>query len=92
MDCPNCGTYNPKDREKCWRCDEPLPTPEPRERRDPQKRAQTWLYVIIAIFAVITVLQMCGLQMPGVGPAEPTGSLPALPPVASLQMLVWTLL
>ncbi len=65
MNCPNCGTYNPDEREVCWRCDKPLPKPETKKKRDPQKSAQTWLYVVVAVFLLITVLQMCGFKVPG---------------------------
>jgi hypothetical protein len=40
MNCPNCGTYNPDEREVCWRCDKPLPKPATKKKRDPQKSAQ----------------------------------------------------
>jgi len=75
MDCPNCGTYNPEDREVCWRCDQPLPKPKQVKKKNPQRSAQTWLYVAVALFAVITVLQMCGFKLPGMGGAEPEGRL-----------------
>lgn len=79
MECPNCGTYNPNDRETCWRCDEQLPSPEPKEERNPRKRAQTWLYVAIAVFLLITLLQMCGVSLPfgPQMPEQPSGHLPS---------------
>ena len=64
MDCPNCGTYNPQDRTVCWRCNRELPKPKPQKKRNPQKTAQMWLYVAIAIFFVITILQTCGVKLP----------------------------
>lgn len=87
MNCPNCGTYNPEDRTTCWRCDKELPKPKPQKRRNPQKSAQTWLYVIVAIFLVYTLLQTCGVSLPfapaAPGPAEPSGGLlPQVPPPA----------
>jgi predicted nucleic acid-binding Zn ribbon protein len=91
MECPNCGTYNPEDREKCWRCDEPLPTPEPEEERNPQKRAQTWLYIAIAIFFIITLLQMCGVRLP-IGPQmpkQPSGHLLSPQLVACWSCMLW---
>ncbi len=78
MECPNCGTYNPNDRETCWRCDEPLPTPEPEKKRNPRKRAQTWLYVAIAVFLLISLLQMCGVNLPfgpQISTEQPSGYL-----------------
>jgi predicted nucleic acid-binding Zn ribbon protein len=93
MECPNCGTYNPEDREQCWRCDEPLPKPEEEEERNPQKRAQTWLYVAIAIFFVITLLQMCGVRLP-IGPQmpeQPSGHLPSSQLVACWSCVLWAI-
>ena len=92
MKCPYCGAYNPEDRTTCWRCDRELPKPKPQKRRDPQKSAQTWLYVIIAVFLVYTLLQMCGVNLPFMpqvpGATEPTGGLlPQGAPAAALAML-----
>ena len=64
MDCPNCGTYNPEDRTVCWRCNKELPKTTPPKKRNPQKTAQLWLYIAIAIFFVITILQTCGVKLP----------------------------
>jgi hypothetical protein len=65
------------------------PKPKPQKRRNPQKSAQTWLYVIVAIFLVYTLLQMCGVPLPfgpqAPNPAAPSGGLlPSLPPPAAL--------
>jgi len=92
MDCPKCGTYNPEDRTTCWRCDAELPKPKPVKKKDPQKNAQMWLYVIVAVFLVITLLQTCGVELPfgSRSPIEPTGHVPnnaivaVLPDVAPL--------
>jgi predicted nucleic acid-binding Zn ribbon protein len=91
MKCPYCGTYNPEDRTTCWRCDRELPKPKPQKRRTPQKTAQTWLYVIIGIFLVYTLLQTCGVTLPFMpqtpNPAEPSGGLlPQGPPTAALAV------
>jgi predicted nucleic acid-binding Zn ribbon protein len=76
MECPNCGTYNPPDREVCWRCDKPLPAPKPEKKRNPQQAARTWLYVAIAVFVIFTLLQMCGVQLPfGTQQPPPEGQL-----------------
>ena len=87
MDCPNCGTYNPEDRTVCWRCDKELPKPKQVKKRNPQKSAQMWLYVAIAVFFVITILQTCGVKLP-FGPQSPEsgpeGYLPSRPPVVYL--------
>jgi predicted nucleic acid-binding Zn ribbon protein len=51
MDCPNCGVYNPEDRQVCWRCDQELPKPkEPKKRADPSTaRRRMWIIVGIAL-------------------------------------------
>ena len=92
MNCPNCGTYNPEDRATCWRCDRELPRSKPQKRKNPQKTAQTWLYVIIAVFLVYTLLQTCGVSLPFMpqapNPVEPSGGLvPQAPPPATLAAL-----
>ncbi|MBC7235414.1 MAG: hypothetical protein H5T69_06195 [Chloroflexi bacterium] len=71
MNCPNCGVYNPEDREVCWRCDKPLPKQTPRKKRNPQESARTWLYIAIAVFMLFTLLQMCGVRLP-FGPQMPS--------------------
>lgn len=88
MDCPNCGTYNPEGRDTCWRCDKELPTPKPRKKKDPQKTAQIWLYVAVAVFFIFTIAQTCGVKLP-FGPQAPpqqeqgpTGYLRRRTPVA----------
>jgi len=79
MECPNCGTFNPDDRQNCWRCDAVLPTPKPKKKRDAQSSAKLWLYIAIAVFAVVTILQTCGISVPGLPSGE--SSLPALPTI-----------
>jgi len=93
MNCPHCGTYNPEDREVCWRCDKPLPKPKPQKKKDPQKSARIWLYVAIAVFLVITILQTCGFSLPfgPQSPAEqgPSGYLGPRAPIAHLVDRAW---
>ncbi len=60
MECPKCGVYNPEDRKVCWRCDTPLPKPEPAKKRDPQRTSQVWLYVALAAAIIIPLLRYCG--------------------------------
>ena len=91
MDCPDCGTYNPESRTTCWRCGNELPQPKPQKKRDPQKRAQLWLYVAVVVFFVFTVMQTCGVKLPfGAQPSqqqEPSGySLPTAPIACQVEM------
>lgn len=59
MDCPNCGVYNPEERTICWRCDKPLPKKVEQKKR--QLTSQHWLYIIIAVSAILMLANMCGL-------------------------------
>ncbi len=89
MNCPYCNTYNPEDRTVCWRCDKELPKPKPKKTRNPQS-AQIWLYVIVGIFLLFTLLQTCGVKLPfgpQIGqPQTPTGYLPRVPIVYQIEM------
>jgi len=94
MDCPKCGTYNPEDRTVCWRCDAELPKPKPEKKKDPQQSARVWMYVLIAVFLVFTLLQMCGVNLP-FGPQtsqSPTGMALPNAPVAFWAASVLALL
>lgn len=72
MNCPNCNTFNPDERDKCWRCDAPLPRPVEKKKRDPRATNQIMMYVLIAALLVFSLLQMC--QGFGGTPAEATPS------------------
>jgi len=60
MDCPNCGTWNPDDKIKCWRCNTELPRPA---EKKPRRRANvnTWLWIIVLVFVLLVLLQQCFL-------------------------------
>jgi predicted nucleic acid-binding Zn ribbon protein len=52
VDCPNCGVYNPEERDICWRCDQPLPKPKERNKRraDPAvTMRRVWIIVALAV-------------------------------------------
>jgi len=93
MECPNCGTYNPEGRDVCWRCDKPLPKLEPKKKKDPQKSARTWLYVAVAVFIIITILQTCGFTLPfgqqAPQESEPSGYVGPATPVVRLIDTPW---
>ena len=90
MECPNCGTYNPEGRDVCWRCDKPLPRPKPKKKKDPQRSARTWLYVAIAAFFVITILQTCGFKLPfGAQEQQPSGRSGPQTPIVCLTEMPW---
>lgn len=57
MDCPNCGVYNPEERQICWRCDQELPKPkEPKKRKMDSTQAMRRMWIIIAVVLVLWVL------------------------------------
>lgn len=93
MDCPKCGVYNPEDRENCWRCGAELPKQPARPKRDPQANSRRWLYFGVALFALATILRMCGVQVPGFpSREEPTGmrfDQPAIIQAAPPEWLAW---
>ncbi len=74
MDCPNCHTYNPDERTVCWRCDKPLPKPQPVKKK--QAGPQLWLYILIAVMLVMLLANMCGLPgLLGTDGGAPSGML-----------------
>jgi len=73
MDCPECGTWNPDDKIRCWRCNTLLPTPEEKKKtRNISK--QTWFWVgAILIFVLMTICQ-CSI-LGGGGDQEGVGQI-----------------
>jgi cell division septal protein FtsQ len=68
MDCPNCGVYNPEDRQVCWRCDRELPKPkEPKKRGTDPARAmrRVWILVAIALLAWLLITWILPLLLGG---------------------------
>jgi len=59
MECPKCGTWNPDDKVRCWRCSAELPPP-PKSRKSRKISSQTWLWVVAILFSVFTLLAQCG--------------------------------
>lgn len=73
MDCPNCGVYNPEDRQVCWRCDQELPKPKvPKKKRDPsQVMRRTWIIVGIAILLWVVLSWVLPILFGGGGAPTP---------------------
>ena len=73
MDCPNCGVYNPEDRQVCWRCDQELPKPkETKKKRVDPATARRRMWIIVGIALLVWVLLTWILPMLLGGPATPT--------------------
>ncbi len=55
--CPNCGTWNPDDKQVCWRCQTPLPKPEPKKERRPQNvlGLPMWAWLVLALFFLVNM-------------------------------------
>lgn len=72
MDCPNCGVYNPEDRQVCWRCDQPLPKPEePKKRRKDPAQAMRRMWIIVGIALILWILLAWLVPMLLGGPGAP---------------------
>ncbi|MCX6045019.1 MAG: hypothetical protein NT075_07885 [Chloroflexi bacterium] len=62
MNCPNCGKWNPEDKEVCWRCQSPLPKPEPKKaKRQNFAGFPIWMWVALILFFLATTLGQCFL-------------------------------
>jgi hypothetical protein len=60
MDCAQCGTWNPDDKVRCWRCGTELPKPtEPKRSR--RLSSQQWVWIVAALFSLLTILMQCGI-------------------------------
>ncbi len=74
MDCPNCGVYNPEERQVCWRCDQELPKPkEPKKKRTPaQTMRRTWIIIAIALAIWILLTWLVPMLLGGGPVPTPT--------------------
>ena len=85
MECKKCGTWNPDDKIRCWRCNAELPKP-PEPRKSKKINSQTWMWILVALFIVVTTLFRCNAFDMGGG--EGTGFLDLFSaPAQSLQSL-----
>lgn len=67
MDCPNCKTWNPDDKDVCWRCQTPLPKPKPQKKKR-QEGFPRWLWIAIVVFFAATLLVQCMFMPLTTGP------------------------
>ena len=63
MDCPNCGTWNPEDKDVCWRCQTEMPRPVEKKKRQMRRIGglPIWFWAAIAIFFLVSFLGQCML-------------------------------
>jgi len=87
MKCEKCGTWNPDDKVRCWRCSAELPRP-PEPRKSRKVSSQTWMWIMVAVFIILTTFFRCNPFGTG-GGGDGTGFLsPSAPPGQSLHLLV----
>jgi len=65
MDCRKCGTWNPDDKNFCWRCNAELPKPvEKKPKKAPRVFAglPIWMWIMLALFFVVLVVGQCSVS------------------------------
>jgi len=69
--CPNCGTWNPDDKNVCWRCQTELPRPQTKTKRAPRRFAglPVSMWLLIVIFFLVLFVGQCFIM----GPRVPGG-------------------
>jgi predicted nucleic acid-binding Zn ribbon protein len=61
MDCPKCKTWNPDDKNFCWRCSAELPKPVEKKVKKQRVFAglPVWMWLVMALFIVTLFLGQC---------------------------------
>lgn len=60
MNCPNCNTWNPDDKEVCWRCQTELPRPQPKKQKKQTVWGfPIWMWIALVLFFVMTFFGQC---------------------------------
>ena len=60
MNFPNCNTWNPEDKEVCWRCQTELPKPQPKKpKRQNFAGLPIWVWIAFVLFFAVTSLGQC---------------------------------
>jgi predicted nucleic acid-binding Zn ribbon protein len=69
MDCPKCGTWNPEDKDVCWRCQEPLPKIVAKEKRKPIifLGLPLWAWLVVLAIFFVPLLGQCLMAAPPAG-------------------------
>jgi hypothetical protein len=66
MNCPNCNTWNPDDKDVCWRCQTPLPRPVVKEKRKPVifLGLPLWAWIVVLVIFLMPMLGQCFMMPP----------------------------
>ena len=62
MNCPKCATWNPDDKQICWRCQTELPKPVEKKVKKPSifLGLPTWAWVMLVVLMVVWIASQCG--------------------------------
>mgnify|MGYP001063593801 CR=1 FL=1 len=66
MKCPNCGTWNPDDKIKCWRCSTELPKPQPKKQPQATRIVgglPVWAWVLLGLMLALWLLFQCSAPL-----------------------------
>jgi hypothetical protein len=66
MDCPKCGTWNPDDKQVCWRCQATWPKPVEKKIKKPRifLGLPVWAWVMLVLMlAFFFVTQFGGAAL-----------------------------
>ncbi len=57
MNCPSCGTWNPDDKQVCWRCQTELPKPIEKKKSAPKLflGLPVWAWVLIVMMMLFWI-------------------------------------
>lgn len=66
-DCPNCKTWNPDDKDVCWRCQTKLPPPVEKKKKKPQILfgLPLWTWIIVVLLFIAPLFSQCLAVPPG---------------------------
>jgi predicted nucleic acid-binding Zn ribbon protein len=61
MDCPKCGTWNPDDKQVCWRCQTEMPKPVEKKKTGSRMilGLPVWTWVLLSLMMVSWVAAQC---------------------------------
>jgi predicted nucleic acid-binding Zn ribbon protein len=61
MDCPKCGTWNPDDKQICWRCQTQMPKPVEKKKRKPVMLLglPIWSWIVLLLMMISVFAAQC---------------------------------